>query len=53
MAGIKTKLTSYVGRRTMGSFLVDANVDKKAAMAMLGVKKEAVVDLFPFEKKQA
>jgi len=45
-AGIDVNLTSHVGRHTMGSFLVDASVDKKAAMAMLGVKSEKVIDTY-------
>ncbi len=39
-------ITSHVGRHTMGSFLVDANIEKKAAMSMLGVKKETVIDTY-------
>lgn len=45
-AGIKTNLTSHVGRHTMGSFLVDAGVDTKAAMAILGVKREKVIQTY-------
>lgn len=39
-------LTSHMGRHTMGSFLVDAGIEKKAAMAMLGIKKETVIDTY-------
>jgi integrase len=45
-AGITINLTSHVGRHTMGSFLVDAGVEKKAAMAMLGVKSEKVIETY-------
>lgn len=45
-AGIKTNLTSHVGRHTMGSFLVDAGVETKAAMAMLGIKREKVIQTY-------
>lgn len=45
-AGIEINLTSHIGRHTMGSFLVDANVDKRAAMAMLGVKSEKVIETY-------
>ena len=45
-SGIKTNLTSHVGRHTMGSFLVDAGVDTKAAMAILGVKREKVIQTY-------
>ncbi len=45
-AGLSVNLTSHVGRHTMGSFLVDAGVDKKAAMAILGVKSEDVIDTY-------
>ena len=42
MAGIRA-VTSHAGRHTMGSFLVDAGVQEKAAMTMLGVKSEKVI----------
>jgi site-specific recombinase XerD len=45
-AGLPTQLTSHMGRHTMGSFLVDAGIDKKAAMAMLGVKSEKVIETY-------
>lgn len=31
-------LTSHVGRHTMGGFLVDANIETRPAMAILGLK---------------
>lgn len=46
VAGVEVQLTSHVGRHTMGSFLVDAGVEKKAAMAMLGVKRESVIETY-------
>lgn len=42
-AGININLTSHVGRHTMGSFLVDANIEEKTAMAMLGVKSDKTI----------
>lgn len=45
IAGIK-QITSHAGRHTMGSLLVDAGVDTKAAMAMLGVKSEKVIKTY-------
>lgn len=41
-AGIPA-ITSHSGRHTMGSLLVDAGVQDKSAMAMLGVKSERVI----------
>lgn len=38
--------TSHAGRHTMGSFLVDAGVQEKAAMAMLGVKSDRVIKTY-------
>ena len=51
MAGIKINLTSHVGRHTMGSFLVDAGVDTKAGMKILGVKGERVIQTYLHLKK--
>ncbi len=45
-AGVHVLLTSHVGRHTMGSFLVDAGVEKKAAKAMLGVKGDKVIETY-------
>lgn len=45
-AGVKTNLTSHVGRHTMGSFLVDAGVETKVAMAILGVRREKVIQTY-------
>lgn len=45
-AGIEIQVTSHVGRHTMGSFLVDAGVEKRAAMAILGVKNEKVIETY-------
>ena len=39
-------VTSHAGRHTMGSFLVDAGVQEKAAMAMLGVKSKKVIKTY-------
>lgn len=50
LAGIK-HLTSHMGRHTMGSLLVDANVNEKAAMAILGVKSERVIKTYTHLKK--
>jgi site-specific recombinase XerD len=46
MAGITINLTSHVGRHTMGSLLVDAGVEDKSAMAMLGVKSDKVLKTY-------
>ncbi len=35
--------TSHSGRHTMGSLLVDAGIQEKAAMAMLGIKNNEVI----------
>lgn len=45
LAQIKS-VTSHAGRHTMGSFLVDAGVQEKAAMAMLGVKSDKVIKTY-------
>jgi integrase/recombinase XerC len=45
-AKIPIHLTSHMGRHTMGSFLVDAGVEKKAAMSILGVKSEKVIETY-------
>ena len=45
LAGIKS-VTSHAGRHTMGSFLVDAGVQEKAAMAMLGIKSDKVIKTY-------
>ena len=39
-------LTSHAGRHTMGSFLVDANVDTRPAMAMLGLKSDETLKTY-------
>lgn len=46
VAGISINLTSHVGRHTMGSFLVDAGIDTRAAMAMLGIKSSEVLETY-------
>lgn len=46
MAGININLTSHAGRHTMGSFLVDAGVETKAAMKILGIKDEEVIKTY-------
>ncbi len=46
LAGITTHITSHCGRHTMGSFLVDAGVETKSAMKILGVKSEKVVQTY-------
>jgi site-specific recombinase XerD len=46
LAGIMIRVTSHVGRHTMGSFLVDGNVDHKAAKAILGVKSDDVMNTY-------
>lgn len=46
MAKIKIHLTSHVGRHTMGSFLVDANVETEPSMAMLGVKSKNTIKTY-------
>lgn len=45
-------VTSHAGRHTMGSFLVDAGVQEKAAMAMLGVKSEKVIKTYMHLKEK-
>jgi len=45
-AGVRVDITSHSGRHTMGSFLVDAGVEKKAAKAILGVKRDEVIDTY-------
>lgn len=44
-AGIAS-FTSHAGRHTMGSLLVDANVEDKAAMRILGVKSNNVIKTY-------
>ena len=51
LAGISINLTSHVGRHTMGSFLVDGNVETPAAMAMLGIKSEKVLATYKHLKQ--
>jgi site-specific recombinase XerD len=34
-AGVKKKVSSYIGRHTFGSSLVDLNIDKKLAQKLL------------------
>lgn len=45
-AGILIDITSHAGRHTMGSFLVDAGVETKAAKAILGVKSDRVIQTY-------
>ena len=45
-AGISINLTSHVGRHTMGSFMVDADIQTEASMAMLGVKSEKTIKIY-------
>jgi integrase/recombinase XerD len=51
MAGININLTSHCGRHSMGAFLVDAGVETKPAMAMMGVKSDAVIKTYLHLKK--
>lgn len=46
MSGIRINLTSHVGRHTMGGFLVDAGIETKPAMAILGIKSEEVIKTY-------
>lgn len=46
MAGINKNITSHVGRHTLGSLLVDAGVENKPAMAMLGIKSPKVLETY-------
>lgn len=39
-------LTSHAGRHTMGSFLVDANVETRPAMAILGLKSDETLKTY-------
>jgi integrase/recombinase XerD len=52
LAKIKINLTSHVGRHSMGSFLVDANVDTLPAMQMLGVKSKNVIKTYMHLKQE-
>lgn len=45
-AGIKINLTSHVGRHTMGGFLVDAGVETKPAMEMMGLKSKRTIETY-------
>jgi site-specific recombinase XerD len=51
MAGININLTSHCGRHTMGGFIVDAGIETKPAMAMLGVKSDDVIKTYMHLKK--
>jgi integrase/recombinase XerD len=46
MSGISINLTSHVGRHTMGGFIVDAGIEDKPAMAMLGIKSTKVIKTY-------
>ncbi len=46
MAGISLDFTSHSARHTMGSFMVDAGIEDKAAKAILGVKKDKVLNTY-------
>ena len=46
MSGININLTSHVGRHTMGGFIVDAGIEDKPAMAMLGIKSTKVIKTY-------
>lgn len=46
MAGIRVDVTSHQGRHSMGSFLVDAGIETKPAMAMLGVKSVKTLEVY-------
>jgi integrase len=46
LSGISINLTSHVGRHTMGGFIVDAGIEDKPAMAMLGIKSTKVIKTY-------
>ncbi|MFT3679478.1 MAG: site-specific integrase [Ferruginibacter sp.] len=50
-AGIKINLTSHVGRHTMGSIMVDADIQEKPAMAMLGIKSNKTIKIYSHLKE--
>jgi integrase len=51
LSGISINLTSHVGRHTMGGFIVDAGIEDKPAMAMLGIKSTKVIKTYLHLKK--
>lgn len=51
IAGVTTHITSHVGRHTMGSFMVDANISDHAAKAMLGVKSNNTMKVYSHLKQ--
>lgn len=51
IAGVNPKITSHVGRHTMGSFLVDADVKDKAGMAILGLKSDKTLKVYQHLKQ--
>ncbi len=52
LSGINKHITSHTGRHTMGSFIVDGNVDDKAAKEILGIKNSEVIRTYMHIKEQ-
>lgn len=45
-AGIEKNITSHSGRHTMGGFIIDAGIEDRPAMQMLGVKSRKTIETY-------
>lgn len=52
LAGIDVHLTSHVGRHTMGGLLVDAGIETRPAMKMLGIKSKKTIETYMHLKEE-